>query len=130
MFANFGLADDIGTHTVVMPRLLAHEFVHLLGSDHDGEKVGQASSPMPLLLDDASMIPCLSGTRSTASTRTCHTSPVLGGSFSCLRLLVRFALFYLLAKNYDSLNKHFEIFTHCTTLIDAIAFLYLKLSVS
>ena len=111
---------DIGSHTVVMPHLLAHfhTFTFTLSQFHFhffkisgvtplwclvcwltslatylaptmmATELGENNLQCQLFLNGASIWFLLIGTRSTASTRTCQRSPVLGGSLSCLQLLV------------------------------------------
>ena len=59
-FGMFGLID-IGSHTVMMPRLLAHEFGHLLGSDHDGDQVGAAGHKKYSIYKHLQRVPCPGG---------------------------------------------------------------------
>jgi len=49
--------DEEGSHTIVMPRLLAHEFGHLLGADHDGDKPMNMHS----IYKDSARVPCPAG---------------------------------------------------------------------
>jgi len=49
--------DKEGNHGLVMARLLAHEFGHLLGSDHDGDEARNLYS----IYKNVSMVPCPAG---------------------------------------------------------------------
>ena len=72
----------------MMPRLLAHEFGHLLGSDHDGD-VARSVDVITVIPDN---VYDFSGV-STASTRTYQGCPVPPANLSCPQQLVSWALF-------------------------------------
>ena len=76
-----------GNHHMMMPRLLAHEFGHLLGSDHDGD----VARSVGVITDDVYGFSCVGVC--TASTRTYQGCPVLPVNLWCLPQLVSWLLF-------------------------------------